>query len=81
MLASGSAGAGLASFSTLLLRGSESALAHLAENATWGLIIGAVVLALLAADGAKEDARVKALMGIGIAAAAIRAALLFLPAG
>ena len=80
MLALGSAGAGVLSFSTLLLRGSASALAHLAENATWGLVIVAVVLALLASDGAKV-ARVKALIAAGILAAAIRAALLFVPAG
>ena len=79
MLAAGSAGAGLLSFSTLLLRGSESALGHLAENATWGLVIAAVVLALLASEGAKER-RVKLLLGIGVAAAAARAALLFIPA-
>lgn len=80
-LAAGSAAAGLSSFSTLLLRGSEGALAHLAENATWGLVIGAVVLALLAADGAKSDLRVKALVALGILAAGLRGALLFAVSG
>lgn len=79
LLASGSAGAGILSFSTLLLRSSASPAAHLAQNATWALVVGAVVLALLAADGAKER-RVKALIGVGVAAAALRGALLFLPA-
>lgn len=72
----GSFAAGFASFLTLLLpRG--GALSHLGENATWGLILGAVVLALLAADGAKGRHLVRALIGSGIAAAGLRAIVLF----
>lgn len=79
LLALASAGAGILSFSTFPLRASASPLAHLAENATWGLIVGAVVLALLAADGVKGRRAVKALLGLGVASAAVRASLLFAP--
>lgn len=78
LLATGSALAGLLSFFTLLLP-RAGALAHLGENATWGLVLGAVVLALLAVDGAKGSPRIRALVIIGLVAGALRAGLLFLP--
>lgn len=80
LLASGCALAGLLSFSTLLVGDSDGPVGHLAENATWGFVIAAVVLALLAADGA-TGRPAKALIAIGVVAAAVRAALLFVPAG
>jgi hypothetical protein len=66
-----SAVAGALSFATLLVA-EEGALAHLAANATWGLVVGAVVLALLASDGARERP-IKAMMAVGVGLAAVRA--------
>lgn len=76
-LSLGSAACGTLSFATLLLEKGDTPLAHALANATWGLIVGAVVLALLAADSAKDRRVVKALIGVGVLAAAARAALAF----
>lgn len=71
-----SAACGLASFATLPLRG-DGPLAHAAQNATWGLIVGAVVLGLLATDGIGQRKLPRNLVILGVLAAAARALLAF----
>lgn len=78
-LALASAGAGLLSWSTFPLRDSTSPVSHLAQNATWGLVVAAVVGALLASDGIKrgKPGVLQASLGIALVAAGLRAASLF----
>lgn len=77
LLASGSALAAFLSWSTLAFARTTGAVYHLAQNATWGLIVGALVLALLASDGARGRVP-RVLMAIGVIGALARAAAVFL---
>ncbi|HVM45099.1 MAG TPA: hypothetical protein VM582_04110 [Candidatus Thermoplasmatota archaeon] len=80
-LALACAGAGVLSWATYPLRAGEGILMHTLQNATWLLIVGAVAFAVLASDGfglaPRRGAR-KALVTLGVAAAALRAVALFL---
>lgn len=72
------------SYATLPLRGDDTPLAHAAQNATWGLLAGAIILALLATDGIGARKLPKALIIGAVLAAAVRALLAFgtmLPSG